>query len=77
MFLRRLGTAPQNRGCTEACQCPDLFELNDGSFAVIGTDITELAKPLLPASAGCGPTERIVQLPRTVLLAARLDIPVH
>ena len=76
MILRRLGTAPSQReGACVACNnCPDLFELPDGDFAVIGPDATADIAPHLPADAGCGPGERIVRVPRAVLLAARADI---
>lgn len=77
MFSRRLGPDPHANGAqTEALQnCPDLFELEDGNFAVIGIDITETARPLLPPSAGCGPDERIVWIPRRLLVGAKPDIP--
>lgn len=74
MFLRRLGTARARR-CTEALHCPDVLELIDGDFAVIGTDITETARGQLPAEASCGPNERIIRVPRRVLVEARPEIP--
>jgi hypothetical protein len=74
MFLRRLGRSRKST-CTEAVHCPDLFELADGSFAVIGTDITKDAVVHLKALGSCGPTERIVKIPRHVLIAAKDDIP--
>jgi hypothetical protein len=77
MILRRLGTAPSQReGACVACNnCPDLFELGDGDFAVIGLDVTDSVAGLLPADAGCGAGERIVRIPRAVLVAAKADIP--
>ncbi len=76
MILRRLGTAPTQRdsACAACNNCPDLFELADGDFAVIGADSTAELSAQLPADAGCGPDERIVRIPRAVLLAARSDI---
>lgn len=73
MFIRRLGspTLP----CSGGSGCPDILELDTGDFAVIGTDITAQADGKLPAGSGCGPDERIVRLPRRVLVAARADIP--
>jgi len=50
-------------------------ELDDGDFAVIGIDITDAAAPKLPPSAGCGPDERIVRLPRKLLVNAKSHIP--
>lgn len=74
MFLRRLGPN-RNQHCTEAVHCPDLFEMTDGSFGIIGTDITAEAQPVLPPSASCGPHEKIIRRPRALLIAARDDIP--
>ena len=70
-FLRRIGSGPQEY-CAQTAGCPDIWELDDGDFAVIGADITD-AK--LPPTAGCGPGERIVRLPRKLLVNAKRDIP--
>jgi hypothetical protein len=77
MFLRRLGPDPHENGVqTVGCRgCPDIWELANGDFAVIGIDITDAVLPKLPPSAGCGPDERIVRLPRNLLVNARRDIP--
>ena len=77
MFLKRLGPDPHANGAqTVALRgCPDIFELADGNFAIIGIDITERASPNLPPSAGCGPDERIVLVPRKTLVLAKSDIP--
>ena len=75
MFLRRLGPDPHEKGsCTSYLNCPDIFELEDGDFAIIGKDITEWADKL-PPSAGCGPDERLIRIPRKTLLLAKRDIP--
>jgi hypothetical protein len=70
---RRLGTAPSERGgCSAGGQCPDIFELESGDFAIIGADVSlDLA---LPADAGRSETERTVLVPRAVLLAALRDL---
>ncbi len=75
-FLRRLGQDPHANGArTESLEgCPDIFELADGDFAIIGVDITQFAGSL-PATAGCGPDERIVRIPRKLLIGAKADIP--
>ncbi|MFI6560979.1 hypothetical protein [Streptomyces sp. NPDC050534] len=52
-----------------------MFELSDGRFAVIGLEMTEEIRGLLPSDAGVGPGERVVVLPREVLVDARSDIP--
>ncbi len=76
VFLRRLGPDPHADGAkTVGCYgCPDIFELADGDFAVIGADITDAAG-MLPPTAGCGPDERIVRIPRKTLVLAKSDIP--
>jgi len=77
MFLKRLGPDPHANGARTAAfnNCPDMFELEDGNFAVIGIDITDKAKAKLPPTAGCGPDERIVWIPRNLLVGAKTDIP--
>ncbi len=77
MILRRLGTPPPQRAtqCAACNNCPDLFELEDGDFAVIGLDRTADLRSALPVDAGCGLAERIVVIPRAVLVAAKREIP--
>lgn len=75
MFIRRLGVDPlASQSCAEGRNCPDILELADGDFAVIGRDITSAAAEL-PAESGCGPSERMVRIPRALLVRARADIP--
>lgn len=76
-FYRRLGPDPHVNGRqSAACDgCPDIWEMEDGDFAVIGITITEAAKPYLPQSAGCGLDESIVRVPREILVRAKKDIP--
>lgn len=76
-FLRRIGPDPHENGAkTPALDgCPDIWELEDGDFAIIGVDITEDAKPVLPTTAGCGWDERVVRVPRRILVGARAAIP--
>ena len=76
-IVRRLGIAPADRSveCVACNNCPDLFELADGDFAIIGFDVTDEVIPHLPSDAGCGAGERIVRIPRAVLVAARESIP--
>lgn len=76
MFAKRIGPDPQANGtqCAGCHGCPDIWELDNGDFAVIGADITSAAG-MLPPSAGCGPDERIVRIPRALLVRAKRDIP--
>jgi hypothetical protein len=78
-FIKRIGPDPHENGArTVACRgCPDIWELDNGDFAVIGIDITEAAVPKLPPTAGCGPDERIIRRPRTLLVNAKRGIPDH
>lgn len=76
MFARRLGGSGAGLPCRSTSGCPDIWELTDGDFAVIGTDIT-LHADQLPLSAGCAPHERIVKVPRELLVRAKSDIPNH
>jgi hypothetical protein len=71
MFAKRLGS---KAACHHIIACPDIFELTDGDFAVIGQDITAEAGKL-PADAGCATHERIVRIPRQLLINAKRDIP--
>lgn len=76
-FLRRLGPDPHANGTQTVALngCPDIFELASGDFAIIGIDITEASANRLPPTAGCGPDERIVLVPRKTLVFAKSDIP--
>ena len=75
MILRRLGPQPDAARCVGGHACPDIFELTTGDFAIIGADITESAASCLPPGSGCGPGERIISIPRRLLVLARPDIP--
>ena len=75
--VRRLGVPPPMLGTSvDNGTCPDILELADGRFAVIGTDITHEVKDL-PAGAACASYERIVAIPRVTLISAKEDIPDH
>ncbi len=76
MFIRRIGPGANAaiQSCYRTYGCPDIWEMDDGDFAVIGADITEYAVKL-PPSAGCAPTERIVKIPRRLLVQAKPHIP--
>ncbi|WP_413757453.1 hypothetical protein [Streptomyces sp. MMBL 11-3] len=73
---RRLGMSPRARNqCLSEANCPDIFELSDGRFVIIGDDITADIRSELPEDAGIGPNERAVVITRETLTAARQDIP--
>lgn len=73
-ILRRIGVSPQERGSANDVSCPDIFELTDGRFAIIGTDSTEQLDHQLPPGASRGSDERIVTITRDTLLRAKHDI---
>lgn len=74
--VRRLGKPPKELGNTIGVSgSPDILELDNGSFAVIGVDVTEELGEIPLPGARCASNERIVRIPRNTLLAARNDIP--
>ena len=77
VFVRRLGPDPHANGATTSALngCPDIFELDTGDFAVIGTDITKASAGRLPETASCGKDERVIMIPRKTLVLAKPDIP--
>jgi hypothetical protein len=74
MFIRRLGQNDENR-CESGHRCPQILEMGNGDFAVVGTDITTQAVAAMPPGPGVGPEERVIRIPRNVLIAAKADIP--
>jgi hypothetical protein len=74
-IMRRVGLSPAERGSTSNYTCPDIFELADGNFAVVGTDRTTELRSRLPEDAGVAPYESIVVITRETLLAAAKDLP--
>jgi len=74
IFIRRLGQ--NERGaCVHGHSCPQILEMADGAFAVVGADITDEAIPAMPPGLGVGANERVIRIPREVLIAARAEIP--
>ncbi|MYT68439.1 hypothetical protein GTY60_01955 [Streptomyces sp. SID8367] len=67
----RLGDAPRVRGCVTGEGCPDVFQLIDGDFAVIGAAYDAE----LPSGVTLGPGQRLVVVDRDTLVRARRDIP--
>lgn len=74
-IIRRIGVPPSARGSAGGGNCPDIFELADGNFAVIGTDQTDKLDGQLPADASRASYERIVVITRDTLIKAKGDIP--
>ncbi|MGX1674405.1 hypothetical protein [Streptomyces sp. NPDC055400] len=74
-IVRRIGDSPKQRGSTSGQSCPDVFELSDGNFAVIGTEATAQLDEQLPPDASRADYERIVIVSRDTLVRAKRDIP--
>ncbi|MEU6092100.1 hypothetical protein ABZ865_36090 [Streptomyces sp. NPDC047085] len=74
-IVRRIGASPRERGSVTGQTCPDIFELQSGDFAVIGTDRTAELDAVLPADAARADYERIVVISRETLVRAKADIP--
>ncbi|MDR3413159.1 MAG: hypothetical protein P4L87_19760 [Formivibrio sp.] len=75
MFIRRLGQN-QSNACAFGHNCPQILEMADGDFAGVGPDITDEATSAMPPGPGVGQKERVIRIPRAVLIAARADIPI-
>lgn len=77
MNLRRLGSKMDAASaCGALDNCPLVAEdMDSGDFLVVGEDMTEALKEKLPSDIGVAPHERIVRIPRSILIAARRDIP--
>ncbi|MFF4500514.1 hypothetical protein [Streptomyces sp. NPDC001401] len=77
-IVRRIGKPPRQRQSSpsiNAGTCPDIFELSDGNFAVIGTEATAELDRELPSDAARADYERIVVINRETLIEAKKDIP--
>ena len=70
MKLRRLSYV---NDCCDGLFCPNVFETENGDFAIVGKASDQL-KDFLPSDAGCAEDEQIVVVPRAVLLDAAAKI---
>jgi hypothetical protein len=55
--------------------CPDIWELDNGDVAIIGRDLTASYSPRLPDGMSIASDERLVVIPRAMIIAAKKDIP--
>lgn len=75
-FDRRLGKSALELGdTTSAPSCPDIWELSNGDIAFIGRDVTDAYASRLPSGVSVGDDERVVVLPRNMLVHAKDDFP--
>jgi hypothetical protein len=76
VLARRLGKSAVELGdSTSATTCPDIWELSNGDVAVIGRDLTTAYAGRLPDGVSVGADERLVVIPRNMVVAAKPDIP--
>ncbi|WP_236594823.1 hypothetical protein [Saccharothrix sp. 6-C] len=59
----------------EANGCPDIWELSNGDIAVIGRDLSATYRHNLPDDVTIAPDERLVVIPRAMLLSTKPDLP--
>lgn len=75
-FKQRLGKSAADLEITDNNpSCPDLWELDNGDIAVIGRDLTDNYCTRLPEDVSIGADEKLVIIPRVMMIAAKKDIP--
>jgi hypothetical protein len=75
-FIRRLGKSASELGETDDRDgCPDIWELSNGDIALVGRDVTTAFAGRLPADVKVAKDERVVVIPRSMIIAAKPDIP--
>ncbi|SCE87626.1 hypothetical protein GA0070216_102624 [Micromonospora matsumotoense] len=75
-LTRRWGKSSHELGNTSGDgSCPDIWELSNGDIAMIGQDATEEYLGRLPDGVSIDPGERLVIVPRSTVIAAKVDIP--
>src|SRR5919197_3522808 len=75
-FCRRLSKSALELGNSGTFpDCPDIWELDNGDVAVIGRDLTVAYASRLPDGVSVGSDERLVVIPRNMLVAAKSAIP--
>lgn len=75
-FRRRFGkSAHELKVTTGNASCPDIWELDNGDIAVIGSNLTEAYAGRLPPGVSIDPGEGLVVIPRVMLVSAKDDIP--
>jgi len=75
-FVRRLGKSSHELGQTAGnASCPDIWELDNGDVAIIGTELKSAYAGRLPDGVSIDPGESLVVIPRATIVAAKADIP--
>lgn len=74
-LVRRPGLSPIELGnTTSGPTCPDIWELSNGDFAVIGREATSAYDHRLPEGVKISNDERLVVIPRSTLLSAAVGL---
>lgn len=74
LLARRIGTSAKDLGYTDGKDtCPDIWRLDNGDVAVIGTDLTGDYAPRLPDGVALAPHERLVVIPGALFDTTRDD----
>jgi len=73
---RRVSAHPEDMGFTKMLKaiCPDIFETETGDFVIIGRDVTSIVESEIPADAIISKGERVVLIPRDLLVSAAENI---
>lgn len=75
-FHRRLGKTAAELGESRTNNdCPEIWQLDNGDIAIVGRDVTAAFADRLPADLRIGDDERLVVIPRSMIVAAKPDIP--
>jgi hypothetical protein len=75
-FQRRLGKSAHELGTTGGnASCPEIWELDNGDVAIIGTELTASYAERLPSGVTVDPGESLVVIPHSTIVSAKADIP--
>ncbi|MER7641494.1 MULTISPECIES: hypothetical protein [unclassified Streptomyces] len=74
-IVRRIGLPPRSRDSHSGSTCPDVFELTDGRFAVIGAEKTAEVREARPDMRELNRHEIVVVVDRRTLACAKDFIP--
>jgi hypothetical protein len=75
-FQHRLGASAHELELTGGdASCPEMWWLDNGDVAVIGAELTTSYQGRLPEGVKVDPGEKLVILPRAIVISARRGIP--
>ena len=76
LFVRRLGKSASGLGNTdERDGCPDIWELSNRDIVLVGWDVTTSFAGRIPADVKVAKDERVVVIPRSMIIAAKPGTP--